>query len=286
MKKARIYSKVRGLSSLTGRVAVGEASKESCRRQPCGNPSFGRGNMTTELDALISEEVKDLRLWANVAGVAVEVFKTEPTQESLLAMRGVVEASRSWVEVTQNENLKKGFAYLDRFFSSAEQADDLYRFIELLEVEFASMFYGIGEDPVFLVESVHRGTEHTLYEKPYFEVEAVYEAWGYNGLPDCKEPFDHICQELSFLMARVDNAANSLEKFDNANYQTQFKAAIEFIEDHFAKWVPQIAQDLLSHRCSGYYKAGARLLLGLQEVLLSYVASEFVCEVDAESEMR
>lgn len=230
--------------------------------------------MPDELDAIIEAEAADLRKWLLLADVAVSIFKVEPTEEFLASMKATLDDLQPWIALTQNENLGKGNAYLLNFFEHLAEAPDKEAFIEQLWVNFASMFYGIGEQPVFLVESVHRGTEHSLYEKPYFEVESIFAEWRFTGLIGFNEPYDHLCNELAFLEYLVDGAADCMARGDLAQYRILMIAGVTFVDEHLSQWAPGVVKGVLSNQCSEYFKGGARLVSGLQEELVAYVSGE------------
>ena len=229
--------------------------------------------MAIDRDSIISYTVNDLNCWNAVAGIAVEIFKTEPTPGSLDATEAVLDAEKDWIRITENKNLEKGAKFLSDFFEEYHATDDQYHFIERLEVQFAGMFYGVSETPVFMIESVQLGREHTLYEKPYFQVEEEFETWGYKGMPEFNEPFDHACQELAYMIKHIGDAAVFLADHDFDSYQERAEAIVAFSRDHYDKWIPDVSKQILAQSCSKYYKAGAYLLIGLGEVLKDYFAS-------------
>lgn len=131
-----------------------------------------------------------------------------------------------------------------------------------LAAEYASLFLGVGETPVFLVESVYLGKEHLLYEEPYHEVLAAYRSLGFEKEKTFTEPEDHVAVEFEFMANLCTWTLRSLEGGDVGNAIAYLGLQKEFLGDHITRWVPALCKKLGDTATSSFYKALAHLTNG------------------------
>lgn len=224
-----------------------------------------------ERNQMIEADAIELENWCTAAEIVVGILKEEPTDLSITKTGVQCERLEPWVRSQGVEPLENGINKLRDFAREYARSKDHEGVIEDLAVQYASMFYGVGAHPVFLVESVHLGKEHSLYEKPYFQVKEQYEQWEYGGIEGYSEPLDHISQEVAFMSFLVGQAASSLRAMDFVSYQAFMVAAINFAQSHLGRWLPEVETGLLSRSCSAYYQGAVVLLTGLVDLLMGYV---------------
>jgi TorA maturation chaperone TorD len=174
---------------------------------------------------------------------------------------------RNWAEGQGQPDLLEGSRLLAQVVQQASEPDKRPALLEQLAVEFASLFHGVGLNPVDLIESVYLGDEHTLFEAPYFDVVEHYRWWNYEKPQNFTEPEDHIANELDFLAFQIRNAAWALEKGDVDDYQMRITASKDFIQDHLNRWAPEVSSALIKASQNPFYLATAHLTAGLLRLI-------------------
>jgi TorA maturation chaperone TorD len=131
-----------------------------------------------------------------------------------------------------------------------------------LAVEYASLFLGVGTNPVHLVESVYLGKDHLLFEQPYHDVLAAYRSLGFEKEKNFPEPEDHVSVEFDFMAKLCGWTSQTLDKKDVNNAIAYLNLQKEFLTEHILKWVPELCKKLGSTATANFYKALAHLTLG------------------------
>jgi putative dimethyl sulfoxide reductase chaperone len=201
--------------------------------------------------------------WAEMAVFLSRTFEKE-VDDAFLQV--IIEAAPGLVRWAQSQNqpeLLNGSHLLDQFLQQATAQENHAELIEQLSVEFASLFYGMGINPVNVIESVYLGEEQILYETPYFQVVELYRLFDYEKLPNFNEPEDHIANELDFLAFQLRSAAWALEKGDENDFKERVNAAKDFVDNHLNRWAPDFCTAVLKATQNLFYRAGAYLTLGM-----------------------
>jgi len=205
-----------------------------------------------------------LKAQSDALGLVARVFEREPTGESMAQMGGRLAAIEPWAQ-ERGGKIAKAVDQLRRLIGTATESGELDSVIETLDVEYATLFYGVGADPVFPVESVHRGSEHTLYERPFFEVTDCFKRNGFEGIEGFTEPNDHIANELAFLSFLYGEAAESLGNGEAGLCESKVDAARAFEREHLAAWGGDFAGRVMGIAKTRYFIDAAMLLDGYIE---------------------
>ncbi len=106
----------------------------------------------------------------------------------------------------------------------------------LVKREFARLFLLPGGVKPY--ESIYRGTEPLLMQEPWVQVRDFYRRSGWQ-LERSPLPEDHAAVELSFMAhLRGDGATTE---------------AARFFQQHVSTWIPQLLEDIASHRYADFY---------------------------------
>ncbi|MGV8083570.1 MAG: molecular chaperone [Coriobacteriia bacterium] len=218
--------------------------------------------------------VDALHRWAEVATLLSVIFQKEIDEPFL---RTIVENCRdlcAWAEAQGEPDLTEGTRLLGETVRRAREVQDNSKLIERLAVEHASLFYGIGETPVDVVESVYRGQEHTLYGSVYFRVLEIYERCGYEKPRELAEPEDHISAELDFLAFQCRGAVWDLERGAAESAQERIAVAADFCRRHLNRWAPSLCVALIKSTKNPFYLAAGYLTSGFLRIVSGSLLGE------------
>lgn len=112
----------------------------------------------------------------------------------------------------------------------------------------------------------HISTDIPLYESNYFsnnifkvserlaDISAFYKAFGLKVAEQTKEKLDHISIELEFLGYLTIKEIYAQKEEKKEEYKISAKARKNFIKDHFGRWAPTFAQNLINRSPTTFYK--------------------------------
>lgn len=205
--------------------------------------------------------------WAEAATMLARIFEKEVDGDYLALIRETAPDLIRWAAGHEQQDLVKAAAYLSEFVKQIPAHGNQEAVIEDLAVEFASLFYGVGENPVNVHESVYLGDEHILYEAQYFEVVEFYQHWGYEKRQHFNEPEDHVANELDFLGFMLSGAAWALEKGDPEECQRRLAAVKAFAAEHLGRWGDDFCRSMQKASAYPLYLGAAYLTSGLLELI-------------------
>jgi TorA maturation chaperone TorD len=130
-------------------------------------------------------------------------------------------------------NANKVIKEIDKHEGDAE-------YTKMLKLDYNYLFFGPDHIVVPLWESIYRTKEKLLFGEPDITVRCYYQRFGLHV--NDREPADHFSLELSF-MARLCAMSIIESKQIFAVLETQRI----FLEEHLLKWVPVLANEVLSH---------------------------------------
>ena len=213
-------------------------------------------------------KLQGLDTLSNIASLSARIFFREPDALLFKDIGSRLASVREWVENRKQPELLKGIQLLDDFLKQFKSSVSDIGFLEHLAVEYATLFYGIGQIPVDVYESLWLGEEHTLYEKPFFEVVEIYRQWGYKKPETSTEPEDHIANELDFLAYQLKAAISTQNQSSHLD-QDRIDSVQEFLSLHLGRWAPDFCDRMLEATDNTYYLAAAYLTVGLIKALAS-----------------
>jgi anaerobic sulfite reductase subunit A len=206
---------------------------------------------------------------ANVTRAAVysflsRAFKVEIDERFLECVHVIEPTIKSLGDSQSSKELEQGSRELLEFAKHVKGLDDEQKkkLLQDLAVEYAGLFLGVGLTHIYLVESVHLGKEHLLYEAPYHEVLEAYRSLSFAKAKDFPEPEDHIAVEFEFMSNLCKWVFQTIQKRDIENALAYLNLQNEFLRDHILRWVPDLCNKLDDAASTSFYKALAHLTLG------------------------
>jgi len=161
--------------------------------------------------------------------------------------------------------LKKGFQTLREYLQSLAERNIEEVKLELA-AEYADLFLGVAGKPPHPSESVYVGKEHLVMGKARDEVLSAYRKAGLDRVKEFTEPEDHIAIELNFMALLCQRTMDALERNDKNTTKEYLKTQKDFIENHLARWVPQLTKDILAQSEVDFYKGIAMITDGFIEM--------------------
>ena len=220
-----------------------------------------------------SEETSNEALKANITRELMYVFlsrafKVEVDERFLETMATIEPTIKLLSESYGDKELDEGNRLLHEFIEHVKRlkGQDRKALLTDLAVEYASLFLGVGINPVHLVESVYLGKDHLLFEESYHQVLEAYRSLGFEKEKGFTEPDDHVAVEFEFMANLCRWTTKTLEKGDLGNAVAYLNLQKEFLTDHIMKWVPDLCHKLKSGATSDLYKAMAYLTNGFIEL--------------------
>lgn len=199
------------------------------------------------------------------------LFAREVDLQLLHAMKDLKSVFEHLSSSTENQYFREGCRIISDFIEDSAKNPEENNLLVDLAAEYASLFLNVGPKPVYLVESVYLGKHHTLYEDPYFEVLDAYRMLGFEKSSEFKEPEDHLAVELEFMAKLVDLTKQCLDTSNISYARGYLKLQEEFLNEHLAKWVPQLSQKIEEATANKLYTGLARLLRGFIEVEKDFI---------------
>jgi len=234
----------------------------------------------SENDETSLEQVKKANLTREtVYAFLSRGFKAEVDCTYLTTMEEIQPILEVLSDSQKGEDMIKGYKLLRKFTAHVNSLKDGERqdFMTDLAAEYASLFLGVGQNPVHLMESVYLGKDHLLYEKPYHEILAAYRSLGFEKEKGFPEPEDHVAVEFEFMANMCRWTIRSLECSDVRNAITYLNLQKEFLNDHILAWAPEMSKRLRETATSDLYKALAHLTKGF--VMLDGEVTDHLGEV-------
>lgn len=187
------------------------------------------------------------------------LFKREVDNDLLAAI-----AAMRFPAETGNAHLDAGYRGIVRFMNHSGE-----RTRTELAVDFLHSFIGTSQDikaVAFPYESVYTSREHLLMQDARDGALACYRAAKVVLNDDINEPEDHLGFELEFCQILGERALAALREGDDGACERWLTEKRLFIDEHLLNWVPAFVADVERVGRTPFYKAVARVLLGVLEV--------------------
>jgi TorA maturation chaperone TorD len=153
----------------------------------------------------------------------------------------------------EDKTFREGFETISRYLRDMDTRNLNEVKIELA-VEYANLFLCVKEKPLHPSESAYRSEDHAIYQE--HRDEALREYWnaGVDKVKGFTEPEDHIAIELQFMAYLCRRTVEALEKNEKDEAKRYLQTQIDFIDNHLAKWVPELTKDILENATVNFYK--------------------------------
>jgi len=161
-------------------------------------------------------------------------------------------------ELSGDKGFRKGFELLRKYLVNAS-GRDLNQVKLELAVDYANLFLGVKGKPLHPSESVYRSKDHSMFQEYRDEVLFAYWKAHVDRVKEYTEPEDHIAIELQFMEYLCRKAVEAQEKNKKDEVRKYLLIQRGFVNDHLAKWVPQLTKDILESADVDFYKGIAYL---------------------------
>lgn len=154
----------------------------------------------------------------------------------------------------------EGFQMLGRFLQELNE-----RTLPDLAADYARIFLGAGPrqaHSAFPYESVYTSPQGLLMQEARDQVVELYRQEGIQCSADCRDPEDHIAQELEFVAYLCEKNGQALEEQDDEAVAHCLRTQQGFIDSHLCKWAPRLCTDVARIAATDFYKAIALITSG------------------------
>lgn len=167
-----------------------------------------------------------------------------------------------------NHNLREGFMELYNYLNKLDERR-LDEAVLELAVDYANLFLGVK------YTRENRGIPHPsesvyltgyMYQDERDRVLKIYLEEGLVKSPDFREPEDHISLEMYFMAHLCNKAIKSLNDGNIEDLRRSFKVQRTFLNNHILRWVPKLADDIIRHADTEFYKAVGKITKGFLDM--------------------
>lgn len=132
--------------------------------------------------------------------------------------------------------------------------------VKAVAVDYTNLFCGFRNDAPFPYESIYRGEQRLLMQKPYSEVKAAYEEGGYEPKQEGgNELADHITFELQYLSFLLGKAAEALENEDEDKAIYYLDQKDFFLDEHMQRWIPVFCKEIKEQSDTEFFRTTSAL---------------------------
>lgn len=161
--------------------------------------------------------------------------------------------------------LKEGFRILSKYIQGLSSRNLEQTRLELA-AEYADLFLGLAGKPPHPSESAYVSEAHLVMGHPRDEVLDAYRKAGLDKAKEFTEPEDHIALELNFMALLCQRIVDAVEKRTCEKARESLKIQKGFIENHLARWVPQLTKDIVEQSEVDFYKGVAMITDGFVDM--------------------
>lgn len=181
----------------------------------------------------------------------IRVLKRRMGTYSLLARLFRVEVDEAFLEelrrmafpaAAENEEVARGYSLMAKYLAGTWENT-----LQQLAVDFTRVFIGYGMDSysaAFPYESVYTSERRLLMQDARDEILALYRAAGLEKDESWPESEDHLALELEYMAIHTRRALEALESGDEDEAYGNLLTQLHFMEDHLARWVPLMMEDM------------------------------------------
>lgn len=207
--------------------------------------------MNTELLAALDDRTATYGLLARLLGREVDL-------ELLSGLTGL-----NLPEDTGAEALDEGARLMNAYLAQA--GGDAQDTRTELAVDFARLFV-VRErktsDAAYPFESVYASDEHCTMGAARDEVRALYRAAGVERNDGWNVGEDHVALELEFMQILGARTAEALRAGDASHAKELLGEQARFLDRHLLRWVPRLADAMVAHAHTDFYRGLARFAVG------------------------
>lgn len=190
-------------------------------------------------------------------------FLKEPTQNEIEFVKDFI-CSSEVPFIEESNHISEGINQIKDFFVQYNiQDEEVY---SKLHWDYTRLFVGPYELPAPPWESAYLNNERLLFKEETLNVRRFYLKYSFLPVEFEHEADDHLGLELDFMFRLNELAIDAIgcekskELFQLLNDQKLF------LEEHLLKWVPQLAELVIVHANTDYYRGMAKILKGFLQL--------------------
>ncbi|MEM3629734.1 MAG: molecular chaperone TorD family protein [Candidatus Bathyarchaeia archaeon] len=223
-------------------------------------------NLTSKNDLMTS--LKERETIYSFLGRMCEKEIDEQMFKNLLARKDIFLKYKVIAE-PDAADVEEGFEEIYGYLMGLDE-EKLSKAILELAADYANLFLGIGyargkgEGIPHPSESTYTGGY--LYSDVVDKLSEMYLEEGLIKSPDFKEPEDHIALELHFMAHLCRKAIISLNGEKRQDLLKYLKIQKTFLAEHLLKWAPRLAEDIITHANTTFYRAIGKITKGFLNI--------------------
>lgn len=195
----------------------------------------------------------------NIYDVLKWTFLKEPTRDDVKFMNETCNSDEFPFSL-ESPMILEGVNQVKAYCSQNDVASE--KAYSDLHWDYTRLFIGPYELPAPPWESTYLNKEHLLFQEETLKVRRSYLKYSFLPIEFGHEADDHLGLELDF-MFRLNELA--LEAARQENYDEFMQLLTDqksFLEEHLLKWAPQLAEKVVEHANTDYYRGMAKILKG------------------------
>lgn len=208
-------------------------------------------------------QYEDIRPLVEVRKLLYEVLKRsfmkEPTQADLNFVKRIICANDTPF-LEESALISKGAEQVKTYCQLNDTADEgVY---DRLHWDYTRLFVGPLELPAPPWESVYRNKDRLLFQEETLRVRRFYLKYFLLPVEYGQEADDHLGLELDF-MSHLNEL--TLKAIDQREFAELIKLLTDqqlFLAEHLLQWAPELADKVITHAQTDYFRGMAKLLKG------------------------
>ena len=198
--------------------------------------------------------IEDLKEERHIFNLLKHIFWAEPSNDFLKDVAAME-------VIPEEDDLDRG---LNQIVSDVKRNKGrLDKYAEELAVEFARLFIGPQNPPAIPYSSFYLSESKTVMSDVTIDVRKIYLEAGMAVKELYSFPDDHIAIELEFLQYLTERVIELFEKGNREEASNLYETRENFLRDHFSKWAPPFAENVVASTNEDFFRGAAYMLKGL-----------------------
>lgn len=186
-------------------------------------------------------------------------FLKEPTQDDITFVKEMVN-SDEFPFLEDSPIILEGVNQVKAYCSQNDVASE--KGYSDLHWDYTRLFIGPYELPAPPWESTYLNKERLLFQEETLKVRRSYLKYSFLPVEFQHEADDHLGLELDFMFRLNELALEVMERGDSNELLQLLEDQKLFLEEHLLKWVPLLAEKVVEHANTDYYRGMAKILKG------------------------
>lgn len=211
------------------------------------------------------------------------VFEARIFLYSMLKHVFYAEPNKELVDVVSNKEFIEDVPFTDENQLMAQGMEDIYLYFDEdfghdgafkdLCWDYTRMFVGPASLPAPPWESAYLTEDRLLFQESTLDVRRAYLKYNFIVKNYLREPDDHIGSELDFMCRLCQLYIDNIDECSIAVQIINDQKA--FMEEHFARWVFDFADDVIKYSQTRFYRGMGKVLRGFIQLDREIVSELF-----------